>query len=116
MLIMSGLWILRLAFKNYDLSEFAGVQQQQMAQEVHTKLNVQGMNRYVRHPIYLGALLIFIGIFMFQPTWANLILLGVVLCYIFVGAYLEEQKLIKAYGQLYKDYQKKVKMLIPKVL
>jgi len=115
-LALVGSWILRLAFKNYDAQEFIGFRQQQTAQEVHTHLQIQGLNAWVRHPIYLGALLIFTGVFVYQPTFANLALLGVVIVYIFIGVYLEEQKLLKVFGQSYKDYKKKVKMLIPRIL
>ncbi|OJJ20212.1 hypothetical protein BKI52_17230 [marine bacterium AO1-C] len=115
-MILVGGWVLRLAFKNYDTQEFMGFKQQQMAQEVHTHLQIKGINAWVRHPIYLSAWLIFLGVFVYQPTFAHLALLAVVLIYIFIGIYLEEQKLLKAYGQIYKDYKKNVKMLIPRIL
>ncbi|HAS47178.1 MAG TPA: hypothetical protein DCS93_42235 [Microscillaceae bacterium] len=115
-LAITGGWVLRLAFKNYDTQEFMGFRQQQAAEEVHKYLSIQGINAWVRHPIYLGALLVFAGVFVYQPTFANLALLGVVILYIFVGVYLEEQKLLKVFGQSYKDYKKKVRMLIPRIL
>ena len=98
-LALTGGWVLRLAFKNYDTQEFIGFRQQQEAKEVHNHLNIQGVNAQVRHPIYSGSLLIFVGVFTYQPTFANLLLLGIVLFYVFVGIYLEERKLIKTFGQ-----------------
>lgn len=115
-IILLGGWVLRLAFKNYDTQEFIGFRQQQEAKEVHHHLNIQGVNAQVRHPIYSGALLIFVGVFSYQPTVVNLLLLGIVWLYVFIGIYLEERKLVKAFGQKYLDYQKEVKMLIPRLL
>lgn len=84
-LVLAGGWVLRLAFKNYDTQEFIGFRQQQESKEVHSHLNRQGVNAWVRHPIYSGALLIFAGVFVYQPTVANLLLLSIVLSYVFIG-------------------------------
>jgi methanethiol S-methyltransferase len=76
-----------------------------------SKLEISGLYRYVRHPLYLFGLLII----WFLPlmTWNILAFnLGATL-YILIGIQFEERKLLKEFGQAYADYQQHVPMLIP---
>ena len=76
-----------------------------------SKLEVKGLYRYVRHPLYLFGLLIIWLIPLM--TWNILAFnLGATL-YILVGIQFEERKLLKEFGQAYADYQRRVPMLIP---
>jgi methanethiol S-methyltransferase len=76
-----------------------------------SKLEIRGLYRYVRHPLYLfGLLIIWLLPLM---TWNILAFnLGATL-YILVGIQFEERKLLKEFGQAYADYQRRVPMLIP---
>jgi protein-S-isoprenylcysteine O-methyltransferase Ste14 len=76
-----------------------------------SKLEVKGLYRYVRHPLYLFGLLILWLLPLM--TWNILAFnLGATL-YILVGIQFEEHKLLKEFGQAYADYQRQVPMLIP---
>ena len=76
-----------------------------------SKLEVKGLYRYVRHPLYLFGLIILWLVPLM--TWNILAFnLGTTI-YILVGIQFEERKLLKEFGQAYADYQHRVPMLIP---
>jgi len=76
-----------------------------------SKLEVRGLYRYVRHPLYLfGLLIIWLLPLM---TWNILAFNLGATVYILVGIQFEERRLLKEFGQAYADYQRRVPMLIP---
>ena len=75
------------------------------------KLEVRGLYRYVRHPLYLFGLLILWLLPLM--TWNILAFNLGATAYILVGIQFEERKLLKEFGPAYADYQRQVPMLIP---
>jgi len=102
-----------LAFKNYSTSEFLGLDFNKSPEENKNTLNISGFNNLVRHPLYFASLLLIWGYFVANPNSTILIMNGVISAYLIIGTKLEEQKLIKEFGQQYRDYIQQVPMLIP---
>ncbi len=77
----------------------------------HLDFKIIGFYNYVRHPLMLG----FLIAFWFTPkmTITHLIFALGMTTYIIIAIHLEEKDLIDIYGDLYKEYQQKVSMLIP---
>jgi protein-S-isoprenylcysteine O-methyltransferase Ste14 len=74
-----------------------------------------GVFRIVRHPIYLGAILFYLGASLITMSIASVLFLIVIIgFYIFIARY-EERLLTEEFGQDYLEYKKKTGMLFPKL-
>jgi len=71
---------------------------------------VTDIHRIIRHPWYLGGILIVWA----QDMSASTILINMVISvYFMIGAVLEERKLMLEFGNEYREYQRTVSMLFP---
>ena len=80
------------------------------------ELVVTGSYRYVRNPIYVGVVSIFLGHFLWFGYWALLIYT----VFAFIGVYLfvvlyEEPTLRSKFGTAYEDYLKRVPRWLPRI-
>lgn len=114
MLATGGVLVIRQAFRVYSFQEFVGLKPQEQNKAIGTRLQTEGILSRVRHPLYLGTLLLVLGFWLYIPTLANLLTTGVIILYLFVGIYLEEKDLLRQFGEVYRQYQREVPMIIPK--
>ncbi len=81
------------------------------------KLIIKGLYRYVRNPIYLGALLVLVGyILRFGSSLLILYFLLFTLAYQILITLIEEPILRNTFGKDYEEYCKKVPRWIPRIL
>jgi protein-S-isoprenylcysteine O-methyltransferase Ste14 len=76
----------------------------------------KGLYRTIRHPGYLGQLIIFTGISVSLSNWLSILfmIVPVLLGYIY-RIHVEEKFMIEQMGQKYIDYKKRTKRLIPMI-
>ena len=81
------------------------------AKQKHRRLVLDGLYRYVRHPLYTAGLVLI----WFNPVMTvNLLALNLGLtAYLVFGAMVEERKLVREHGTDYEAYRQSTPMLIP---
>ena len=82
--------------------------------EAGADLETGGLHRYVRHPLYLGTLLLIWSLLLFFPLLSNLLGCIMITLYTLAGIRLEERKLLLRFGSAYADYRRRTPMLIPR--
>lgn len=74
-----------------------------------------GVFRIVRHPIYTGALLFYLGAILITLSIVSAVFwILILLFYIYIARY-EERILTETFGEDYRNYKKQVGMLFPKI-
>lgn len=79
------------------------------------KLVTTGPYRYVRHPIYVSAILYFVATFLLAANWFFLMIFLTLIPGLYVFAKREEKVLIDHFGSEYSDYMKRSWMFIPMI-
>lgn len=113
---VAGLVLLLLAGRAYDPARFFGFRQL-AAGQAETDLPVEplhtgGLNRFVRHPLYLGLLLLVWGLARTPFLFATALCVSL---YLALGIPLEERKLRRLYGAAYERYAAQVPPLLPRL-
>ena len=111
MLLLPGAVIMLIAIKKYFLL-LSGVRSIFQATPP-AELKVEGIHRFVRHPLYSGTILFVWGLFFISPMLNNLIAVILLTAYVLIGITFEEKKLVKEFGKKYQEYIGEVPMLIP---
>ncbi|KRA50852.1 isoprenylcysteine carboxylmethyltransferase family protein [Pseudoxanthomonas sp. Root630] len=75
-----------------------------------------GPYRYVRHPIYTGLLLAFLGTALKVGDWRGLVAVAIVLASFWRKLGVEERWLSEKFGHVYTAYKRRTKALIPGVV
>lgn len=102
--------MLMVAFLQTDSLSFVGLRQLFEKEKTGT-LFTRGLYRVVRHPLYtFGLLFIWLSSSVSQNSLT--VYIGATL-YTLIGAYFEERKLLRDFGEAYAEYKRKTPMLIP---
>jgi protein-S-isoprenylcysteine O-methyltransferase Ste14 len=96
------------AFVQYRVRSFLGLATDQ------NDFVRSGILTYVRHPLYSGIILVSLGYLLFVPSTASLISAGCIFLYLPIGIWLEERKLLRHFGDAYRQYRAKVPALVPR--
>ncbi|MCB1056871.1 MAG: isoprenylcysteine carboxylmethyltransferase family protein [Acidobacteria bacterium] len=75
-----------------------------------------GPYRYVRHPIYTGLLLVFLGHAVLVGELRGLLAVAIILASFWRKLRQEERWLTEHFGEPYRDYVKRTRALVPGVL
>lgn len=100
-LLQTGLW------------SFLGLEQLlSPAQSAASHLVVGGLYRWVRHPLYTAGM---IFIWLTPLMTVNVLTLNLGLsAYLVIGAFFEERKLLREFGEAYRQYQQRTPMFLPR--
>lgn len=102
--------LLLIAVLQTDALSFVGLRQL-FEEEKPGELVTRGFYRFVRHPLYtLGLLFLWLSPKVSLNSFIVYVSLTI---YILAGAYFEERKLLREFGQAYEDYRSTTPMLIP---
>ena len=106
----AGLVLLVASVLQTDTLSFVGLRQLFEKSRPGT-LVTRGLYRWVRHPIYTSGLIIL----WLTPVMSvnNLVVYLGLSLYILVGAWFEERKLLREFGEAYAEYRRRTPMLIP---
>ena len=110
-----AVWFFFLGGRHYDIRQLIGIAQirdgtADMAITDTGELDTSGVLGITRHPWYLATMLL---IWARQMDVSAIIVNVILTAYLVVGTYLEEKKLVREFGEKYRNYQKKVSMLMP---
>jgi protein-S-isoprenylcysteine O-methyltransferase Ste14 len=107
---LAGIFVIYLAFKKLSFSVASDIAKPK-------ELVTSGIYGVVRHPLYLGLILAYLGwCFIFKALLA-LLFAPVAFLFLLILTNFEEKDLIKTYDNIYREYQKRVpQRIIPKIL
>ncbi len=109
-LAAAGVVVLAMAARSYDMRRFLGLRQLGGDTDDEEPFRADGLLSYVRHPLYLGTLLILTG--LVRDTTSLQTALYATL-YILIGLRFEERALIRRFGAIYVAYRSRVPALLP---
>lgn len=99
--------------KHFTGAQLVGRSEVEAGQE--QRLVTEGVHARVRHPIYLAALLMISGWTLGSGLLADFLLLGWGLLAFPLMIHLEERELVARFGDAYREYQKRVPAIIPRI-
>jgi protein-S-isoprenylcysteine O-methyltransferase Ste14 len=84
--------------------------------ETHRPVEVVsgGVYGLVRHPQYLGGVMGHLGVSLLLSSRDSLLVTPIVVCVVYLICWKEEKELVREFGDEYREYQRRVPMLIPR--
>jgi protein-S-isoprenylcysteine O-methyltransferase Ste14 len=104
LILLAGWYLARKGMKAVFGTE------RKQAEVIHT-----GVFALVRHPIYLGAILFYLGASIITMSLASVGFILVIIAFYIAICKYEERILAEAFGNDYLEYKKKTGMLFPKL-
>jgi protein-S-isoprenylcysteine O-methyltransferase Ste14 len=105
-----GVWVARCAASVISVSTVADMRTDRLPE-----LITDGLYSRIRHPLYLATILLLIAIALIYPFGQVITFSSALVVYTFIGAYLEERKLVVHYGDMYQDYKKQAGFIFPRL-
>lgn len=112
-LLAHGLYLLRVRGGHAPERE---AEQANFAFENTSRLVVEGLYGYVRHPLYASLLLLTWGVFWKHPALPGLIAAVLGSLALIATARVEERENLSTFGEHYRDYMRRTRMFIPFML
>jgi methanethiol S-methyltransferase len=106
-----GLVVIAVALMGYDRGRFLGTTQLRAPEAAEDEnLRIDGLHRFVRHPLYSGLFMVLWGHAQTEFALATALWGSV---YLVIGAGFEERRLIDRYGTAYRTYRARVPAFVP---
>jgi len=117
LLLVCAFLLFRGGAKRYDLQYVLGLKQLRTGKTPllltdSPDFSAAGVFGLVRHPWYLGSLLLIWSALPVYPL-PKFVAAVILSCYLVIGTLLEERKIIARHGDRYRAYQQQVSMLFP---
>jgi methanethiol S-methyltransferase len=115
LLLLTSLCLFIAGAKHYDLSQFLGIRQIKTGEtnpalSENDTFGTTGILSAIRHPWYVAGIMIIWARDISLSTLLNNIVIS---AYFVIGTILEERKLVREFGDNYREYQKRVSMFLP---
>ena len=111
--VISGLAGVILAMKASSVIDVSTVAD--MRTDRKAELITDGIYSRIRHPLYLATILVFSALAPVYPFPVVIVFSLSLIGYTMIGAYFEERKLLKHYGDEYIEYKKTAGFILPKL-
>jgi protein-S-isoprenylcysteine O-methyltransferase Ste14 len=108
--IIAGMIVASMASKVISVSTVAD-----MRTDRKPELITGGLYARIRHPLYLATILIFVAMGLIYPFPIVIVFVLCMIVYTMIGAFFEERKLIRQYGEEYLNYKKHAGFILPKI-
>jgi protein-S-isoprenylcysteine O-methyltransferase Ste14 len=111
-----ALFVIGLLIRIYSILTLKQYFTYSVAKVENHKIIETGLYKFIRHPGYLGQLIIFIGISASISNWLSMLLMmiPVLLGYLY-RIKVEEKFMTAQFGEDYKNYQERTKRIIPMI-